>query len=448
MTQGGDDWDPNDYDPGAPPKTNGKGKQKAPARPRPALTIVSPGNGDAGQAWRRDLAETSQGQTRKTAANVAILLANHLPKNTIRHNSFAERVVIGKCPNLPRAGEASLWAPPAPGDISSSHVEYFVQWLAQKEHVVFAPQSVEDGMIELARRNAFNPLTDYLDGLRWDGRVRLNEWLCVHLGAENSAHSRRVASMFLISAVARAYAPGCKVDGVLTLVGAQGIGKTTALEIMFGDSWFLPDLPDFRDKDSMQLLAGIWGAQADETPTGKASIERANAFYTRRADVFRPSYGRHTVKRSRTCVFVSSTNSQESLSDPTGARRFLMIRCTKPLINARLRDERDQLWAEAVLRYKDKEQWHPRPDELEMFRAEQDKHYAEDHWAEPISAYVNGKLTVTYRDIFLSLGAAEAIKCTRADQLRVRDVMRRLGWDFRRTTEDDGYIRRWHAPGT
>ena len=75
-----------------------------------------------------------------------------------------------------------------------------------------------------------------------------------------------------------------------------------------------------------------------------------------RADRFRAAYGRHVKELPRCCVFFGTTNSSEYLQDRTGNRRFWPVdvgvipHCKN--IWANLDDEVDQLWAEAVMRWR------------------------------------------------------------------------------------------------
>jgi hypothetical protein len=113
-----------------------------------------------------------------------------------------------------------------------------------------------DAIVHVARERGFNRTRDALEALpRWDGRRRLDRWLCEALGAADSEYTRAVGRAWLVSAMARAFSPGCKADHLLLLEGGQGIGKSTALSILGGDGY--KDLMfSAHDKDAMQDLRG------------------------------------------------------------------------------------------------------------------------------------------------------------------------------------------------
>ena len=89
----------------------------------------------------------------------------------------------------------------------------------------------------------FHPVRAQLNELIWDCTPRLDNWLSVYLGVEETTFSRAVGCAWLISAVARIFRPGCKADHVLIFEGAQGIGKSTAAATLaMEDAWFADEV--------------------------------------------------------------------------------------------------------------------------------------------------------------------------------------------------------------
>jgi putative DNA primase/helicase len=54
-------------------------------------------------------------------------------------------------------------------------------------------------------------------------------------GAADDDYSRACAKVMFLSAVARAYRPGCKADVMVVLCGAQGIGKSRTVLALVPD---------------------------------------------------------------------------------------------------------------------------------------------------------------------------------------------------------------------
>jgi predicted P-loop ATPase len=79
-------------------------------------------------------------------------------------------------------------------------------------------------------------------------------------------------------------------------------------------------------------------------------------------------------------VCVGTTNQDKYLQDDTGNRRFIPIRVVGKINIARLQQERDQLFAEAVALYQQGQSWWQYP-ALET-RVVQETRYVGDPWIE------------------------------------------------------------------
>ncbi len=100
-------------------------------------------------------------------------------------------------------------------------------WLQIDEVFHFRPSLYffEIVVKDLARRRSFHPVQQYLDSLEWDGEPRISTWLRDYGGAvdtasdsaEDQSYLEAVSSIFLIAAVRRVRAPGCKFDELLIL---------------------------------------------------------------------------------------------------------------------------------------------------------------------------------------------------------------------------------------
>jgi predicted P-loop ATPase len=119
---------------------------------------------------------------------------------------------------------------------------------------------------DVARRNSFHPVLDYLDGLKWDGTPRVDRWLIDYAGAKDSAYVTAVSSLMLIAAVRRVRQPGCKFDEMLVLKSPQGHDKSSALRVLaVKDEWFTDELPLSADtKQVIEALDGRWIVEVGE----------------------------------------------------------------------------------------------------------------------------------------------------------------------------------------
>ena len=234
-----------------------------------------------------------------------------------------------------------------------------LRWYLENKYDVTGRDKVQDAMIMCAEQNGFNEVLDYLNSLKWDGIERLDKLFIDYLGAEDNVYTRAVARKSLTAAVARAFEPGCKYDTMPILIGRQGVGKSTLIRTI-GKKWYADGLSTFEGKEAAENIQGKWIIEAGEMAGYTRAEENASKqFLSRQVDVFRQAYGRRTQEYPRRCVFFGSSNQYEFLKDITGNRRFwpIDIEAQKPTKNVyvNLPGEVDQIWAEAVVRYKNGE---------------------------------------------------------------------------------------------
>ena len=229
-------------------------------------------------------------------------------------------------------------------------------WYLEKYYGITGSAKIDGALALHSEKHAFNDVKDYLSRLCWDGTERLDTLLVDYLGAEDSPYIRAVTRKAFTAAVARAMEPGTKFDCMTILSGPQGIGKSTLLDRM-SKGWFNDSIRTFEGKEASELLQGVWLVEISELDAfRRTDVARIKQFLSLRADRFRAAYGRHVKEMPRCCVFFGTTNSDDYLQDRTGNRRFWPVDVGKqPARKSVWRDldgELDQLWAEAITRWK------------------------------------------------------------------------------------------------
>jgi predicted P-loop ATPase len=353
------------------------------------------------------------------------------------YDEFASRVVLRRSPPWRERGATY------PRPLVDADVVRLAVYIEQAHDVDFSTTTMGSVIASVADRAAFNPLTDWLHALKWDGTPRLSKWLNVYAGAEDNAYTSAVARAWAVSTVARALEPGCKVDTTLVLEGTQGRGKSTLLRALVGPDWFMDHLPDFSSKDAAILVAKAWVHELSELATlSRSEVEKIKQFLSQRHDVYRAPYAANTIDVPRKCVFAATTNRSDYLRDTTGNRRFWPVKTGRIDIEAVTRD-REQIWAEAVAAYKAGEGWHiTDPDVLAQASEEQAMRLEADPWLDDIKKFADAQEVMTTSEVLKYLGI-ETSKRSPRDGERVGGVLRSLGWTEFRERTIEGRVRRW-----
>jgi predicted P-loop ATPase len=220
------------------------------------------------------------------------------------------------------------------------------------------------------------------------------------------------------------------------------LGKSGALSIL-GGPFFSDDIGDLGTKDAALGVAGAWIIELAELDAmSRAEVSRVKAFISRRTDRFRPPYGRAIIEAPRSSIFCGSVNpGTKYLKDETGGRRFWPVLCGDTLNLDALRRDRDQLWAEAVHRYRKGDRWWLTEAELvEEVQQEQEERYLSDPWEPLLQGWLPSQTEVTTAEVLSLCIKKEAGNWTRSDETRVGIILHRLGWESHR--EQTGGTRR------
>lgn len=390
-----------------------------------------------------------RGVAEPSVRNVQIALMHPNWRGVFAFDVWANRVRIMKAP--PRHALDGGGEDPKPMSFLEDKIIDRVAVFIDATHQCNASRDTVARAIELtAEGNAYHPVKTYLEGLQWDGKKRLHKWLIRHARVEDTPYTRAVGKLWMISAVARIYEPGCQADYVLILEGDQRCGKSSLFRALCHDvEWFLETTIELGSKDSQQLIRSKWIVELSELDSlTRGEFNRTKAFITMKVDSFRKSYGRLTGDYPRGCIFGGTVNEQIYLKDDTGGGRWWPVWTpatqTDRLDTARLIEERDQLWAEAKHLYKQGVKWHPEdPELIRLMQTEQEKRRQTDPWEEAIAHCTTLKRKgaasegVSILSILADLGFEQG-KITKGESMRVARTLRILGWVQSKTTMVNG----------
>lgn len=376
--------------------------------------------------WRDELMRDDKNRALGNLAN-ALMPLRFAPElsNIFSYDEMLRAVVVDA--EVPQYGSEPLPIERRPAtDVDVGRAQ---EWMQHAGLPRVGKDTVHQAVDMRAEERGFHPVRDYLNALAWDQRPRLDAWLPRYLGVVGSPYANGIGAMFLTAMVARIFQPGCKADYMMILEGPQGARKSTACAIL-GGRWYSDNLPDLSaGKDVSAHLAGKWLIEIGEMASmSKAEADDLKAFITRPVERYRPSYGRKEILQPRQCVFVGTTNRAAYLRDETGGRRFWPIKVGSVDSDALTRD-RDQLFAEALQRFRAGGAWWPTDTfEREHIKPQQDARYEADAWEDVIRAYLRVQRTTTVKNVATEGLGLETPKIGTADQRRISAILERLGW--------------------
>lgn len=298
-------------------------------------------------------------------------------------------------------------------------------------------------------RNKFDSAQDYVNSLTWDGTPRLDAWLPKVFFVEEDSYYKDIGSKWFMGMVARILQPGCKFDNALIVHGGQGIGKSSVFLIIAGEESHV-EFTDLKVREMQQDIQGKLIVEfAEAAIFSKADSESLKSIISRQTDTFRVPYERHPRDFPRRCVFGVTANNDDILKDATGGRRWWAVDVPDDMkvyppkrkadINW-LRENRDQLFAEAAVRFKNGEDFR-NVDEMELIKhqksitsTEQDEDLFFNWYHGMAASEQNYGVTIrtAYCSAYKNDRYGEKLKedevsISKADEMRVGRILKKLG---------------------
>lgn len=315
--------------------------------------------------------------------------------------------------------------------------------------VRLSDQLVAKGVRLVAKQRVRHVVKEWLSPIVWDQVPRIAHAFEDYWGAttQPSEYVRAASSNFFVGLIARLMRPGCKHDTMPVFEGQQGIKKSSALDVL-GGPWYGVVNESVASKDFYQCLRGKWLLEISELQAfSRSDVAHVKSMMSTRSDNYRPSYGRCNVEFPRQCVFAGTTNVDDWATDETGMRRFWPIVCGAIDLDL-LAAARDQLFAEALDRYRHGATWWEMPADTVT---EQAARQQGDAWRELVMAWAHlqvlqGATYVTMPELALAALKLPSAQLDKSAQMRIARILRLEGWLHTSIRNGSDVFKAWTPP--
>lgn len=303
------------------------------------------------------------------------------------------------------------------------------------EHGIFIPEARVRAAVQYAAlQNQYCPIRRYLD--KCVETVDPHpDW--EHVGETFLGNKHNIATLamqrMMIGAVARAYNPGCSMSWLPILVGAQGVGKSMFSRNLVPDALFSEITTPLETLMKEQYRLHVaWLLELPEIDAyfNVRNIENFKNLVTTRVDEVRYPYASLPSKLPRRFVMIGTTNRNQFLVDSTGNRRFvpLEIGAGFQVPWQTLSQQRDSLWAAAVLAFRRGDTYEFNSGEIAAI-AEYIQEFGDpDPWVDKVMSYVSVREEVSAAEILTNALEMDPRQQSRRESRRVADVLQSMGW--------------------
>lgn len=305
---------------------------------------------------------------------------------------------------------------------------------------------VYDGVSHYARSDRRHEVQDWMRNLVWDKKPRIGDFFTKYMGAESSPAMSAFGNNFWVLMVKRTFNPGSKADYMVVLQGSQGIGKTSAFEII-GSPWYTECSTSVESEDFFRQLQGKLLVEIAELHAfSNADQTRIKQVITQRVDRYREKYGRISIDHPRQGLLVGTTNEAEWIKDQTGGRRFWPVQCGSIDLDL-LRTDRDQLFAEAVHKfYYDQDEGYltPKEETANLQEAIRER----DDWETILSEKLEYLNQAKQSEVLINLLRIPIERIDGRYSKRVCRVLRKLGFEPKLTRNGNVFEKKWFRNNT
>lgn len=324
-----------------------------------------------------------QGRKESSAYNHELFLRSDGNPFKLAWDDFTANVIRAPADDPPGEERWRLFA--------DEHYSAIVRQMDRHGFVPQAPSAIRPAVHSHAMEHKVDTAAEWASRLpEWDGVERIETFWIDYAGVEDTAYIRAVGRYSWTAQAGRLLDPGCQADMVPILVGPQGVRKTSLIAaIAPSPEWFTEINLLERDDDTSRKMRGVLVAELGELRGMHArDKEDVKAFITRRREKWVPKYQEFAKSFKRRFVFYGSTNKDAFLADETGERRWLPFRVgndTQLDVEGVERD-RDQLWAEAIARWREHGIEWREAERLALHEHEQFKEV--DEWSPRVRAWL------------------------------------------------------------
>ena len=296
------------------------------------LTAAAKPNSDGRYWWQTDneefVAAHLEWTTKKIDGVKTEVVANTGMNflNILRYDDHFSNIKFNLLRGVPEKvqnGKNKLWV-----DADDAEARIYIEKIYQ----ISNPKKYEDAFTTFQYERSYDPITERIDAIKWDGKPRVKEFLCKWLWADNTPYTQECSRLLFAGGINRAYNPGSKFDNVVVLIGKQGGGKSTICQWLALAPELYSSVKTISGQKGQEAIQGKWVCEIEELlatlaneHSGERAEENAKAFLSTASDFYRKPYDHRPQDNPRHCIFIGTTNRDMFLTDKTGNRRWYPV---------------------------------------------------------------------------------------------------------------------------